>query len=102
MPPIVLFFSFSLSKKEKVLTSKSKEAKERNLIDGFFRVVDLGKETEMWIGSHGIVTIGDPGRERTRDIPGFDNIARPPDLQSQQQERQEDTTREQVLVDIKR
>jgi len=56
----------------------------------------------MWIRTHGIVPARNHGRKRIRDIARLDNVSRPSDLQTQQQERQQDASREQVLVYIER
>lgn len=52
----------------KKLTSELEETKEGHFIDSLLRVVDLCKETIMWVGPHGVVSAGNHGREGVRDI----------------------------------
>lgn len=84
------------------LTSEGEEAKERNLVDCLFRVVNLRKETVMRVGAHSVVSTGHLRCERVRDVFGLDNVSSTTDFQDQKQEAKDNTGWEQILVHCER
>jgi hypothetical protein len=86
------------SQQEQVRTSEGEEAKEADFIDGLLGVVNLGKETIMWIRAHTVKSTGNLGSERVGDISGLDDATGSPDFESQEQEPKDDTSSEDILV----